>query len=391
MKIIYALILGDIGGGGGSNNAVLSIIDNMLQRTDVEPFVVFRRGTEGSFTRWLEEKGVRYELIDGIFFRVWPKVSCFRDLLAFPYRVFDRLVFGHHKAVKKMREIIRREKPDIVHVNNSTLYYGIKAADKEKVASLWHIREYGDFDFDFYPTKHSYIKMLQKHFTVSISDDIAEHFGLTENNKHFVVYDGVMSSKNTFYRKDKKDYFLFVGRVTENKGVTEMLKAFAQYAERNFEGELWIAGRIPEQDYEQRIKKFVKEHRIENRVRFLGFRSDRYELMQQARALIVPSLFEGFGFITVEAMMNGCLVIGRNSSGTKMIMDAVDGAALPYDSVDGMATRMYEVMRHKSAFYEEMILKAQQLATAKYSTEKNGDEIYNIYKKLLIKWKKLDF
>ena len=383
MKIVYALIIGDIGGGGGSNNAVLSIIDNMSQRTDVEPFVVFRSGTEGSFTRWLEEKGIQYELIDGIYFRVWPKVSSFRDLLAFPYRVFDRLVFGHHKAVKKMREIIRREKPDIVHVNNSTLYYGIKAADKEKVASLWHIREYGDFDFDLFPTKRFYKKMLQNHFTVSISDAIAEHFGLTEANKHFVVYDGVMSSKNTAYRKDKKDYFLFVGRVTENKGVTEMLRAFAQYAERSYEGELWIAGRIPESDYEQRIKIFVKEHHIENRVRFLGFRSDRYELMQQARALIVPSLFEGFGFITVEAMMNGCLVIGRNCSGTKMIMGAVDGAALPYDSVAGMATRMLEVMNHNSAFYEGMILKAQHLAAEKYSSERNGDEIYNIYKKIL--------
>ena len=52
-------------------------------------------------------------------------------------------------------------------------------------------------------------------------------------------------------------------------------------------------------------------------VKFLGIRKDIYSLMKNAMALVVSSPSEGFGFITVEAMLNGCLVIGRNTAGTK--------------------------------------------------------------------------
>ena len=37
--------------------------------------------------------------------------------------------------------------------------------------------------------------------------------------------------------------------------------------------------------------------------------------------LIVPSIFEGFGFITAEGMANGCVVLGRNTAGTKEQFD----------------------------------------------------------------------
>ena len=43
--------------------------------------------------------------------------------------------------------------------------------------------------------------------------------------------------------------------------------------------------------------------------------------MRKAKCCVGPSHFEGFGFITAEAMLNGCLVIGRNTSGTKEQMD----------------------------------------------------------------------
>lgn len=39
--------------------------------------------------------------------------------------------------------------------------------------------------------------------------------------------------------------------------------------------------------------------------------------MNRATALIVPSPFEAFGLITAEAMFNKCLVIGKDTAGTK--------------------------------------------------------------------------
>lgn len=43
--------------------------------------------------------------------------------------------------------------------------------------------------------------------------------------------------------------------------------------------------------------------------------------MNRATALIVPSPFEAFGLITAEAMFNKCLVIGKDTAGTKEQFD----------------------------------------------------------------------
>jgi len=64
-------------------------------------------------------------------------------------------------------------------------------------------------------------------------------------------------------------------------------------------------------EYERILRSLVADAKIGNRVHFLGFRDDVSTLMAGASAIIVASRFEGFGFVTAEAMYNGCLVIGR--------------------------------------------------------------------------------
>ena len=60
-----------------------------------------------------------------------------------------------------------------------------------------------------------------------------------------------------------------------------------------------------------------------NNLSYLGFRKDVYNLMANATALIVASKCEGFGLITIEAIFNGCFVIGNNSGVTKEILENV--------------------------------------------------------------------
>jgi glycosyltransferase involved in cell wall biosynthesis len=52
-------------------------------------------------------------------------------------------------------------------------------------------------------------------------------------------------------------------------------------------------------------KQKVLQYGIETNVQFLGFRNDCFDLMYNAKATIVPSRCEGFGFITVEAINAG--------------------------------------------------------------------------------------
>lgn len=382
MKVLFVLWSGDLGRGGGSAVAAKNLIESLFKYKDIDIHVVYGVGTEGSLINWLAEQNIPFTSISGAGFFVWPKCRGLKDFIKYPLTLLRDFI-NYVMSVHETKRVIKRVKPDIVHVNNSVLRYGIKAADGLKVPSLWHIREYADFDFDLIPTKHLFRKCVQKHYTVSITADVMHHWGCIDVNRHFVVHDGVMSKADVAYIEDKEDYFLFTGAVTHNKGVTDLIKAFVVYAKKNSKGELWIAGKYNDEAYYNKLQSIITSNSINDRVKFLGFRSDRYGLMQRARACIVPSLFEGFGFITVEAMMNGSLVIGRNSSGTKMIMEACGNSDFLYDNIEELASKMEQVMNNNSLFYRNHIIKVQKMAADKFSIERYGDDVYGIYNSIL--------
>ena len=384
MKILFALWSGDLGQGGGSAVAAINMIESLLKYKDIEIHVVYKAGTEGSLVNWLAEHKIPFTSVSGVNFYSWPKIKNLKDLIKFPYLCLRDWSY-YFLSVHEMKQVIKRVKPDIVHVNNSVLSYGIKAADGLKVPSLWHIREYADFDFDLIPTKHLFRKRVQKHYTASITADIKHHWGCTDANRHFVVHDGVMSKTDVAYIENKEDYFLFTGAVTHNKGVTDLINAFIIYAKRNSIGELWIAGEYNDKAYYNKLQNIIAYNNLNSRVKFLGFRSDRYELMQRARACVVPSLFEGFGFITVEAMMNGSLVVGRNSSGTKMIMEATGNNEFLFENIIELASKMEHIMNHAPSLFRNHILRVQKIAAENYSIERYGDDIYAIYNTILNK------
>lgn len=384
MKILFALWSGDLGHGGGSAVAAKNLIESLLKNKDIEVYVVYRVGTEGTLVNWLAENMISFKSISGVGFYVWPKCKGLKGFIKYPFTIIRNFIY-YVMSVHEMKRIIGQINPDIVHVNNSVLYYGIKAADDLKVPVLWHIREYADFDFDLIPTNERFKKLIQKHFTVSITPDISKHYGCINSERHFTIYDGVMSKNDVVYNEQKEDYFLYVGAITHNKGVTDLINAFVLYATNNSKGELWIAGRYSDEKYYNNIQEIIALNNLHKRIKFLGFRSDRFQLMQSARACIVPSLFEGFGFITVEAIMNGSLVLGRNTSGTKILMEETGNANFLFDNNEDLALKMEQIINSNPNDYINHIKKSQILAVEKFSTERYGEEMYRIYAKILNK------
>jgi glycosyltransferase involved in cell wall biosynthesis len=109
-------------------------------------------------------------------------------------------------------------------------------------------------------------------------------------------------------------YFLYLGRHNPHKNLSHVLAAFAQLSSRqNYQ--LWLAG---SQDgrYTPKVKLQVKELGLTNQVKFLDYVA--YEqlpmLLNQAVALVFPSLWEGFGLPVLEAMGCGTPVITSNLS-----------------------------------------------------------------------------
>jgi glycosyltransferase involved in cell wall biosynthesis len=114
--------------------------------------------------------------------------------------------------------------------------------------------------------------------------------------------------------RQKKPYFLWLGRIRKYKGVWVAIEAFREFAARHPEGELWIAGSGPE---EARVRRKIKEWKIEGRVRLLGVvdSQERVRLMREAIAILQTSYKEGWGLTVIEAAACGTPAIASDTAG----------------------------------------------------------------------------
>lgn len=377
MKVFY--VVTGAGPYGGSV-ALINLIDEMRLR-DAEVVVAY--SSRGAMIDWLDERNIKSYEMKGALSLNYPFFSFFCSPLKWLYALWRQLYYGNYLPYRKLCKILRAEYPDIVHTNIGTCAYAYFAAKRCGIPHVWHLREYQtlDFGFKFFPSRSYFLHLLDKSYSIAITHDLFR-FHQRKGINSRVIYDGVMHKDDIIYQEDKADYFLFVGRIDDTKGAKEVIEAFADVGKYNENVQLWLAGEGNDR-YMKMMEDIVMRNGLTDRVRFLGFRSDRYELMQKAKALIVASKSEGFGFITVEAMMNGCLVIGKNTGGTKEIMDKAHGCAIPFMTKEELVNAMKEVASKSPVFYKERILQAQQVARQNYSIEKHGEAVFDYYRWIL--------
>ena len=129
-----------------------------------------------------------------------------------------------------------------------------------------------------------------------------------------------------------RNYFLYIGRQDPYKNIQRLISAFA--ALPNYKDyELWLAG-PSDRRYTPTLKAQVAELGITNQVKFLDYipYSELPKIINQAIALVFPSLWEGFGLPVLEAMACGTPVITSNLSSLPEV--AGDAAILidPYNT-----------------------------------------------------------
>jgi glycosyltransferase involved in cell wall biosynthesis len=130
------------------------------------------------------------------------------------------------------------------------------------------------------------------------------------------------------------NYFLYIGRQDPYKNIQRLISAFAALPNCK-DYELWLVGPIDSR-YTPVLKAQVAELSITNQVKFLDYvpYSELPKIINQAIALVFPSLWEGFGFPVLEAMACGTPVITSNLSSLPEV--AGDAAILinPYNTAE---------------------------------------------------------
>lgn len=203
-----------------------------------------------------------------------------------------------------------------------------------------------------------------------ISFSLAQRRQVPTLNWYANIYHGVDTSLFS-YNPHPEGYLLYLGRVTEDKGVH-----FAIETAKAVGLPLRIAGvSYPGEGYWQ---KSIEPHINGTDIIFMGHASfeDKIPLLQNAKALLFPTQAqEVFGYVMIEAMSCGTPVIGwDNGSVSEIVQDGVTGFVV--SDVAGMINAVGKIDSIDRA-------KVRQRAEQFFSVEKMVQGYEKVYKRIL--------
>src|SRR5881394_114623 len=128
---------------------------------------------------------------------------------------------------------------------------------------------------------------------------------------------------------------LCVGRLIPIKGHIVLLRAFAEARRRLPSLRLDIAGRGP---LEPALRAVARELGVADAVSFLGYVAPVQRAIEDAAAVVVPSMGEGFGMVALEAMEGARPVIAAEIGGLgELVEDEVTGYLVPAGEAETLA------------------------------------------------------
>lgn len=303
-----------------------------------------------------------------------------------------------------LRDRFRELKPDIVHTHlQHADLHGITAARLAKVPVIVTSR-HNDNAFRRRPMikQLNYLLWRLADAGIAISKSIArfavEVEGAPAHKIHTIYYglsfhsdpaerDSARQAIRRELRIDKNDLIVgMVCRLVGQKGVGYGLRAFSQVARSFPTARLVIAGDGP---LRRSLESQVRSLGLQERVQFLGWRDDGPRLMAAFDVLLVPSLWEGFGLVILEAMAQRVPTIGSDVSAIpEIIIQGETGLLVPPKDIDKLAEAL-TLLLSDHALRQHMGLLAEDHLEANFGEPRMVDQTVALYDRLLAKRKRL--
>ncbi|MGW8314393.1 MAG: glycosyltransferase [Bacteroidales bacterium] len=204
---------------------------------------------------------------------------------------------------------------------------------------------------------------------------------LVPEDKIRVIYNGVylpryQGSIHPLYRATNNEIVLgSAGRLSEEKGHFFLLEMMSLLKKEGSRYRLLIAGegRLLHQ-LQRRARKLGVEHQVE----FLGFVDQMPSFFHSLDIFLLPSLYEGFGYVIAEAMASSKPVVAFDiKSSAEIIDDGVTGFLTPRKDPAEMSRRVIELAASRE-LREEMGRKGRERVEAMFSFEKSQAQILDL-------------
>ena len=183
---------------------------------------------------------------------------------------------------------------------------------------------------------------------------------------------------------------LFVGRIEPLKGIDILLEALSILRRQNITVCLTVIGGDPtindETQYSEmaHLQALRAQYGMNDLVAFIGQRSQDSlpYYYSAAEAVVVPSHYESFGMVALEAMACGTPVVASQVGGLAfLVQDGQTGFTVPVDDPQALADRLAELLDDHE-LRQRMGIQAAEFAR-QYSWEKIAGRIVSVYDQVL--------
>jgi glycosyltransferase involved in cell wall biosynthesis len=185
---------------------------------------------------------------------------------------------------------------------------------------------------------------------------------------------------------DSSLILLFVGRVTKDKGIFELVESVGNLIRKGHDVVLLIVG-----PFEKGLESQIRAHGqklCEQKVVFEGFSSEPENFMAVADILCLPSYREGFGSVVIEAAAMGVPAVGTRIYGlVDAIVDGVTGLLIEPRNIIQL-TAALERLVSDDQLRMQMKRQAKKRALSLFNSVEFGKLWVNEYEKLISEIKK---
>ena len=340
---------------------------------------------EGSMAFIAEERGIEIESIRGLQRDVAP----LKDIA----------------AVKCLRDIIRRDRPHILHTHTAKAGTVGRTAARLSgdarppvVVHTFHGHMLkGEFD----PVRTRAFRAIERNLArstdalVAVSPEVRDELvevGVAPASKFAVVRLGIELSERMAGASDgasiraslgiPADRFCvgWVARMSAVKQPEDVLRTIRELRNRGVDAALIMIGDGPER---ATLEARARELDLVEGIHFVGFQNDVGPWFHAFDVLLLTSRSEGTPVSAIETLASGRPVVATDVGGTRdVVHDGVSGFLVPFGDVSAGADRLERLARDP-ALRARMGAAGQTVALSSYGVPRLVDDIDRLYRALL--------
>lgn len=361
---------------GGAEHCLLELVEYELS-VGLECTVV--APAEGDFTLAAADMGAKSIVLP---FSPWTKASTDGGLILAAKTICKLL--RNCIAECALLLILKREQPSLVHINTSAVCTGNFSAKRLRIPVVWHVRELLNpvSGREFYNRNRQIEIIRSSEAVIAVSKAAADALGSGVGfDTLFTIYDFVPSPRrqprSLFSSKSLK--IGLIGNLNPAKGQFDCFLALRSLKARNISFQVIVAGDCSYEAYYSKITSFLNDNDLNQSVKFIGYVDNPYTVLQKCDICLNCSFSESFGRVTVEGLLAGCLVIGRDTSGTTELLS--NNRGLLFSNSQALSDKLEWVFKNP-AEAQKIALRGSDYAWNSFSNKENSiNQILSVFAK----------